>query len=123
MQRESSNFNNFDEFILEGDLNALVEHFESVGLPKLAAKLRAIIESTTTIDLAQSVTIEAAARMLKLRSPSFLRTVARGGSLDGAEVGERFYVTRASVARFMESPELATQRRMEKELWSVLGSG
>jgi hypothetical protein len=121
MPRESINFNNFDEFTLEGDLTTLADHFESVGLTQLAAKLRAIIASTTSIDLAQSVTAEAAARMLQLRSPSFLKTQALAGTLDGAQVGEHFYITRASVDRFMDSPDLATQRRIERQLWSILG--
>jgi hypothetical protein len=40
MPRESNNFNNFDEFTLEGDLNVLVEHFESVGLTELTIQRR-----------------------------------------------------------------------------------
>ena len=123
MPRESIDFDNFDEFTFEGgDLNALADHFESVGLTQLAAKLRGIIVSMTKIDLSESMTVEVAARILKLRSPSMLRTLARAGSLDGVEVGEQFYVTRASVDRYMENPELTIQRRIERQLWSVLGN-
>jgi hypothetical protein len=118
---ENANFDDFDEFILDGDLTVLADHFESVGLNELAKKLHAIANATTSIDLEQSVTLEVAARMLGLRSPSFLKTLASGGSLEGAQVGEQYYVTRASVARFMDSPTLGTQRRLEKQLWSILG--
>jgi hypothetical protein len=124
-------------------LGPLLPRFDQLGLSDIAQRLRAVLgetpeaesESRTSptrreippdLSPADLASLSEAAAALGLRSVNTVLVLVDTGRLEGfaAAHGEGaeggLMVSRRSIASYLESPSLATQRRVEEQLWAML---
>jgi hypothetical protein len=113
-------------------LAPLSDRFEQLGLVEVAQRLRALVAPIQgPANSASAVPQEVletgllsptdAAQLLELRSPSTVLALADQGLLEAFELGAQRLISRRSVEGALGSPALATQRRIEAQLWALLG--
>jgi hypothetical protein len=113
-------------------LAPLSDRFEQLGLSEVAQRLRALVgptqESANSASAVPQEVLETglvspadAAQLLDLRSPSTVLALADQGLLEAFELGGQRLISRRSLEAALGSPALATQRRIEAQLWALLG--
>ena len=114
-------------------LGPLLPRFDELGLTDIARRLRAVLgqgepasdsaaqrEVPADLSPADLMSLAEAAEALGLRSASTVQALVDTGRLEGFDAAAGPVVSRRSVASYLESPSLATQRRVEEQLWAVL---
>ena len=102
-------------------LDAVADELTRRGETDLAQKTREAVAALRSADAAPDlVTTGEAARLLGVRSINTVKAWVRDGLLEGAQVGGRMKVSRASIERMLESAVLARERAWEREVEEVL---
>jgi hypothetical protein len=113
-------------------LAPLLGRLEQLGLTDVAQRLRALMAPgqgptdafpTAPRDVPGStlLSLADAAELLGLRSPSTVLALAGRGVLEAFQRDGQPLISRRSVEHALGSPALALQRRIEAQLWSLLG--
>jgi hypothetical protein len=113
------------DFDPHAHLAPLADRFQALGLTDIARRLRHLLAEQHAPPLAGAglIGLAEAAVLLGLRSPATVRDLFEHGVLEGLRHTDTVLVSRASVDRLAGSPTLQTTRRVEAQLWSLLGGG
>jgi len=76
----------------------------------------------TDLDADGLVPLATATRLLELRSPRTVLLLVERGVLEAFQQAGEILVSRRSLERALGSPDVARQRQIEAQIWSVLGS-
>jgi hypothetical protein len=69
------------------------------------------------------VPLDVATQLLELRSPRTVLLLVDRGVLEGFQRAAEILVSRRSLEHALGSADLLRQRRIEAQIWSLLGSG
>ena len=118
------------DFDLDAHLGPLAERLETIGLAEIARRLRHVagspefadagLQSGSSLELDRSLGVTEATALLRFRSRSSVLGLIERGVLEGFRHADQLFVSRESVDRFLESPTLMTERRVEEQIWSLL---
>jgi len=121
MQPNESDFH-FDP---HAHLEPLADRFDALGLVDIARRLRDLTadQRPSAVDDANLIDLDEAAVRLGLRSPLTVRDLFGQGLLEGVRHADTVLVSRTGVDELLGSPTLLRTRRVEDQLWSLLGEG
>jgi hypothetical protein len=123
-----------DEYDPTAHLRPMLDRFEQLGLWDVARRLRALVGPaqapagdrlplpTADLDGDDLVPLDVATRLLELRSPRTVLLLVERGLLQGFQQAGQILVSRRSLEHALGSPDLLGQRRIEAQIWSLLGS-
>jgi hypothetical protein len=113
------------DFDPHAHLDPLADRFDALGLADIARRLRHLgaDQRPPAVDTADLIGLGEAATLLGLRSPSTVRDLVAQGLLEGRRHADTVLVSRASVDHLLGSPTLQRTRRVEEQLWLLLGDG
>ena len=124
-----------DEYNPAAHLRPMLARFEQLGLWEVAQRLRALVEPAQApagdrlpvppadLDGDGLVPLATATQLLELRSPRTVLLLVDRGLLEGFQRAAEILVSRRSLEHALGSPDLRRQRRIEAQIWSLLGSG
>jgi len=114
-----------DSFDPHAHLDPLADRFDALGLADIARRLRGLMadQRPSTVDETNLIDLAEAAVRLGLRSPLTVRDLVGQGLLEGMRHADTVLVSRAGVDELLGSPTLLRTRRVEEQLWSLLGDG
>ena len=123
-----------DSYDAAGHLQPMLARFEQLGLWEVAQRLRALLGPTEPpaadhlpalpADLGGDdlVALAVATGLLELRSSRTVLLLVERGVLEGFQQAGEILVSRRSLEHALGSPDLLGQRRIEAQIWSLLGS-
>lgn len=114
-----------DTQTIETKLEGISRRLEEQGKGDLAQEIKEVVgllrrPSEGIEPPGGVITTGEAARMLGVRSINTVKRWAREGLLEGFRRGGRIVISRRSVERMLQSPEVAEQRTLEAELAASL---
>ena len=124
-----------DEYNPAAHVQPMLARFEQLGLWEVAQRLRALVDPTQApagdrlpvppadLDADGLVPLDVATQLLELRSPRTVLLLVDRGVLEGFQRAAEILVSRRSLEHALGSPDLLSQRRIEAQIWSLLGSG
>jgi hypothetical protein len=107
-------------------IGQLLPRLEALGLADVAQRLAALTDNPTPavpsdVTPTDLLSLDQAAELLGLRSPSTVRGLAEAGELEAYwHTGEEMVIARRSAEAYLLSPHLVGQRRLESQIWSAL---
>lgn len=110
---------------IEARLEGISRKLEEQGKGDLAQEIKEVVgllrrPSEPVEPSGGVITSGEAARMLGVRSINTVKRWAREGLLEGFRRGGRIVISRRSVERMLQSPEVAEQRAFESDLAAAL---
>ena len=124
-----------DEYDPAAHVQPMLARFEQLGLWEVAQRLRALVDPTQApagdrlpeppadLDADGLVPLDVATQLLELRSPRTVLLLVDRGVLEGFQRAAEILVSRRSLEHALGSADLLRQRRIEAQIWSLLGSG
>src|SRR5947209_17283395 len=123
-----------DSYDAAAHLQPMLARFEQLGLWDVAQRLRGLLGPAQTpadsglplvptdLDADGLVPLATATRLLELRSPRTVLLLVERGVLEGFQRAGEILVSRRSLEHALGSPDVARQRQIEAQIWSLLGS-
>jgi hypothetical protein len=124
-----------DEYNPAAHVQPMLARFEQLGLWEVAQRLRALVDPAQApagdrlpvppadLDADGLVPLDVATQLLELRSPRTVLLLVDRGVLEGFQRAAEILVSRRSLEHALGSADLLRQRRIEAQIWSLLGSG
>ena len=124
-----------DEYDPAAHVQPMLARFEQLGLWEVAQRLRALVDPAQApagdrlpvppadLDADGLVPLDVATQLLELRSPRTVLLLVDRGVLEGFQRAAEILVSRRSLEHALGSADLLRQRRIEAQIWSLLGSG
>jgi hypothetical protein len=124
-----------DSYDPAADLHPMLARFEQLGLWDVAQRLRALVGpaqapagdrlpgAPADLNGDDLVPLAVATGLLELRSPKTVLLLVDRGLLQAFQQAGEILVSRRSLEHALGSPDLLSQRRIEAQIWSLLGSG
>ena len=124
-----------DSYDVAAHLQPMLARFEQLGLWDVAQRLRSLLGPAQTpadsglplvptdLDADGLVPLAKATRLLELRSPRTVLLLVERSVLEGFQRAGEILISRRSLEHALSSPDVVRQRRIEAQIWSLLGSG